>query len=190
MTFHRLFLLASMPTLLTACTMVGAPAPVGPPDAGPAAHPAPLPAAEPVSSVRARPAPAADEALASSLVTDQVVEIALESIGTPYVWGGNGSNGFDCSGLIQFAYGQVGILLPRISTAQIGSGSPVEPDPHLLRAGDVLGFSESGTRRTDHVGLYIGGGEFIHSSSSGVRISALSNPYWRGRLVAARRIVG
>jgi peptidoglycan DL-endopeptidase CwlO len=186
MTSYRLFVLASLPTLLGACTMVGAPAPIGPPEAAPA----PPPAAQPVSSVRARPAPAADEGPTASLVTNQVVEIALESIGTPYVWGGTGSNGFDCSGLIQFAYAQVGILLPRVSTAQIGSGSPISPDPQLLQPGDVLGFSDSGTRRTDHVGLYIGGGEFIHSSSSGVRISALGNPYWQGRLVAARRIVG
>jgi cell wall-associated NlpC family hydrolase len=188
MTLSRLFVLVSLPTLLAACTMVGAPAPIAPPEATPA--PPPPPAPVPASAVRARPAPEPVEDPASTLVTDQVVEIALESIGTPYIWGGTGSNGFDCSGLIQFAYGQVGILLPRVSRAQIGSGSPVAPDPRLLQPGDVLGFSESGTRRTDHVGLYIGGGEFIHSSSSGVRISALGNPYWRQRLVAARRIVG
>ncbi|MEX2465752.1 MAG: C40 family peptidase [Gemmatimonadota bacterium] len=186
MTVYRLFLLASLPMLLGACTMVGAPAPLGPPDAGPAPHTA----GEPVGSVRARPAPATDGDPASSLVTDQVVEIALESIGTPYVWGGTGTNGFDCSGLIQFAYGQVGILLPRISGTQIGSGSPVAPDPGLLRPGDVLGFADDGSRTADHVGLYIGEGEFIHSSSSGVRISALTDPYWREKLVTARRIVG
>ena len=186
MTFHRLFLITSMPMLLGACTMVGAPAPIGPPEAAPA----PRTATAPDGSARARPAPSAVEEPGSRLVTDQVVEIALESIGTPYVWGGTGANGFDCSGLIQFAYAQVGILLPRISRAQIGSGSPVAADPRLLRPGDVLGFAAGGSRATDHVGLYIGDGEFIHSSSSGVRISALTDPYWRERLVAARRIVG
>lgn len=162
--------------------MVGAPAHVHPPEAGRAASPA-AEASEPA-------APAFDTAATEAgRITSQVVEIALESIGTPYVWGGTGTNGFDCSGLIQFAYGQVGILLPRISRAQIGSGSPIVPDPRRLRAGDVLGFSDDGDGATDHVGLYVGGGAFIHSSSSGVRVSELSNPYWRQRLVAARRIV-
>lgn len=161
--------------------MVGAPAPLHPPEVARA----PTPVAE-----WGGPAASFDDAgTETRRVTSQVVEIALESIGTPYVWGGTGADGFDCSGLIQFAYGQVGILLPRIGRAQIGSGSPIVPEPRNLRPGDVLGFTEDGDSATDHVGLYVGGGEFIHSSSRGVRVSELSNPYWRERLVAARRIV-
>lgn len=136
------------------------------------------------------PVPEADDgARAANRLTARVVEVALESIGRPYEWGGTDANGFDCSGLIQFAYGRLGIQLPRVSRDQIRSGSPVGPEPALLRPGDVLGFTADRSRRTSHVGLYIGGDEFIHSSSSGVRVSSLRNPYWQEHLVAARRIV-
>jgi cell wall-associated NlpC family hydrolase len=187
MTLYRLFMLAAIPPLLGACTMVGGPARHGGP---PATEPAPVPAAEPHGSADAGTAAPDDEGAAPTLVTDQVVEVALESIGTPYLWGGTSEDGFDCSGLIQFAYAQVGVRIPRVSRAQIRAGSPVAPDPGLLRPGDVLGFADDGAGATDHVGLYIGDGEFIHSSSSGVRISEITDPFWRARLVAARRIVG
>lgn len=171
-----------LPTLLLvplgACTMVGAPAPRPAPPPGPSVVTAPWPS----------PGPAATAEPTGS-VTARVVSVALASIGTPYLWGGTGEDGFDCSGLIQYAYAQSGILLPRVSWAQIQAGSPVPADPRMLREGDVLGFSDGRTRATDHVGLYIGGGDFIHSSSSGVRVSSLDNDYWEARLVAARRIV-
>lgn len=180
-------MLAAMPVLLGACTMVGsAPAPPGPTGVARA----PLPVRDPGRAVDAGPTAAADGTRAPRRVTSQVVEIALESIGTPYVWGGTSEDGFDCSGLIQFAYAQVGVRLPRVSGAQIGAGSPVTPHPERLRPGDVLGFAEEGSGTTDHVGLYIGDGEFIHSSSSGVRVSAITERFWRAKLVAARRIVG
>jgi cell wall-associated NlpC family hydrolase len=172
----RSLLLAGMPIALGACTMVGG---------GERLAPAPRPVAP-----AADPAAAADADPRHEAITARVVDVALESIGTAYLWGGTDANGFDCSGLIRFAYGRLGIGLPRTSSAQIRAGSPVTPEPALLLPGDVLGFSGDGSRKTDHVGLYIGAGEFIHSSSSGVRISTLRNPYWRQSLVAARRIVG
>jgi cell wall-associated NlpC family hydrolase len=121
--------------------------------------------------------------------TARVVGVALDAIGTPYQWGGTDANGFDCSGLIRFAYAAVGFTLPRTSADQLRTGVSVEPTPALLVAGDVLGFANAAAARADHVGLHIGGDEFIHSSSSGVRISSLRDPYWRARLVAARRFV-
>jgi len=184
MALHRLIMLASLPLLFGACTMVGAP----PPPAPPAVDRAPVPRADgagPAAPVGEETHPAPDLP-----ITHQVVEIALESIGTPYMWGGTDEDGFDCSGLIQFAYAQVGIRLPRFSGAQIGAGSPVTPAPELLRPGDLLGFANGGSGATDHVGLYIGDGAFIHSSSTGVRISAITEPFWQHRLVAARRIIG
>jgi len=129
-----------------------------------------------------------DESSAPSLA-EQVVELALESIGSPYKWGGTDSNGFDCSGLIQFAYGEHGIRLPRVSRAQMRAGASVGLEADGLKPGDVLGFSREAQGKTSHVGLYVGDGEFIHSSTTGVRISDLADPYWQARLVAARRIV-
>lgn len=177
----RLLLVASAPIAFGACTMVGGG--VGTTPVPRSADLEPRPSAPPPAAGDAVGGPAADR------ITAGVIEVALEAIGTPYEWGGTDANGFDCSGLIQFAYARFGVALPRTSAAQIRSGSPVDPELSLLRPGDVLGFSGRPSGKTSHVGLYIGGGEFIHSSSSGVRISRL-NRYWHVRLVGARRIVG
>jgi cell wall-associated NlpC family hydrolase len=123
-----------------------------------------------------------------------VVETALAAMGSPYSWGGSDANGFDCSGLIQYAYGQVGIVLPRISRDQMRMGRAVDRDPTALRPADILGFSASGTSQITHVGLYVGDGQFIHSSSTGVKLSSLTasdadSRWWRDRWVGVRRIV-
>ena len=170
---------ACTPVVLGACTMVGGvagPAPVARVP-GAAAH---APGTSPSASTGARDA---------DRMTARVVDVALESIGTPYEWGGTDANGFDCSGLIRFAYGHVGVRLPRTSADQLRTGAAVTPDPALLRPGDILGFSGDRFGDADHVGLFIGADQFIHSASSGVRISTLRNPYWRERLVAVRRPV-
>ena len=120
----------------------------------------------------------------------EVVEIAFQAIGTPYQWGGTDANGFDCSGLIRYAYGQLGIELPRISRDQLRMGSPVELQVGALQPGDVLGFSAVVGGEATHVGLYVGDGEFIHSSTRGVRVSDLREPYWQQHFMAARRMVG
>lgn len=172
---YRLVLLALSPGTLGACATVGG-----------LEQPAPWPV-----SVEGEPAPAIEATTESdgAGITAGVVEVALVSIGTPYEWGGTNANGFDCSGLIQFAYGRFGIELPRVSTAQIQAGLPIDLEPDLLRPGDILGFSLDDPGKTSHVGLYVGDYEFIHSSSSGVRISNILNPYWQEHLIAARRIV-
>jgi len=116
-------------------------------------------------------------------------------MGRPYEYGGTGEDGegFDCSGLIQYAYGKHGIALPRRSMDQAREGSPVKTSLTALAAGDLLTFSNSGGPVT-HVGLYMGEGRFIHSASRGVQVSVLSpdEPYgrwWYVRWVGARRIV-
>jgi cell wall-associated NlpC family hydrolase len=128
-------------------------------------------------------------------LTASVVETALAAMGSPYQWGGTTANGFDCSGLIQFAYAKHGVLLPRVSRDQARMGQVVDRNVTGLRPGDILAFSSEGAAsRVTHVGLYVGGGQFIHSSSTGVKLSSLETAdgdsrWWQQRWVGARRIV-
>lgn len=126
-------------------------------------------------------------------VASSVVRTALDAMGSPYRWGGSDATGYDCSGLIQWAYGQHGIVLPRMSRDQARQGALVERRVAALNPGDILAFTDGGGAVT-HVGLYVGDGQFIHSSSTGVRLSGLdaSDPearWWRDRWVAVRRIL-
>ena len=123
-----------------------------------------------------------------------IVRTALDALGTPYVWGGTAENGFDCSGLVQWAYNQHGIRLPRVSRDQARSGSEVTPVIDALRPGDVLLFAAQPGGGVTHVGLYVGDQVFIHSSSTGVKLSRLESQdsdgvWWVARWVGARRIV-
>ncbi len=105
-----------------------------------------------------------------------VVSTALEEMGQPYVWGGtgDGSGGFDCSGLIYYAYGRYGVRIPRTAEGQSGAGIPISRDLEALLPGDILTFADRGDKVT-HVGLYVGEGRFIHSASGGVRLSRLAD---------------
>ena len=161
----------------------------------------PQPAATPVAELPPpteapssdRPLPA--EGRDADRLRQAVVATAKEAMGRPYEWGGTGANGggFDCSGLIQHAYGQHGVGLPRTSRDQAREGRAIARNTSSLRPGDLLTFSNSGGPVT-HVGLYIGDGRFIHSASHGVQVSLLSgeDPYgrwWYTRWVGVRRIV-
>ena len=123
-----------------------------------------------------------------------VVQTALDAMGTPYKWGGSSEGGYDCSGLIQYAFGEHGILLPRVSRDQARAGTLIDKDVAALRPGDILGFSIEG-RGVSHVGLYVGDGTFIHSASSGgVKLSSLTatdpeSRWWRQRWIVARRVL-
>jgi cell wall-associated NlpC family hydrolase len=128
-------------------------------------------------------------------LADSVIATATAVMGRPYEYGGTGSDGggFDCSGLIQYAYARHGITLPRRSTDQAREGAPVKASLAALAPGDLLTFSNRGGPVT-HVGLYIGEGHFIHSASHGVQVSTLSgdDPYgrwWYVRWVGARRVI-
>jgi cell wall-associated NlpC family hydrolase len=112
-----------------------------------------------------------------------VVGIAMRYLGTPYVWGGASPSGFDCSGLVMYVYAQVGVSLPHSSYAQYGAGVPVSYDQ--LQAGDLVFFDGLG-----HVGIYVGGGMFIHAPHTGdvVKVSSLSG-WYSSAYVGARRIL-
>jgi cell wall-associated NlpC family hydrolase len=113
-----------------------------------------------------------------------VVGIAMRYLGTPYVWGGASPGGFDCSGLVMYAYAQMGISLPHYTGAQWNVGVPVSRSD--LQPGDLVFFYGLG-----HVGIYIGGGQFIHAPHTGdvVKISSLSGSY-ASSYDGARRITG
>jgi hypothetical protein len=128
-------------------------------------------------------------------LADSIVATAAAAMGRPYEFGGTGAGGggFDCSGLIQYAYKQHRIVLARRSVDQAREGRKVDRKLDRLRPADLLTFTNRGGPVT-HVGLYIGGGRFIHSATRGVQISTLSaeDPYgrwWYKRWVGVRRIV-
>jgi cell wall-associated NlpC family hydrolase len=113
----------------------------------------------------------------------QAAQIALEYLGVPYLWGGATPSGFDCSGLVTYVYAQLGVNLPHFAAAQWTFGVPVAVSQ--LQAGDLVFFDQ-----LDHVGIYLGDGEFIDAPHTGsfVRIDSLSEPGYAKHYVGARRI--
>ncbi|NIO43175.1 MAG: hypothetical protein GTO41_25290 [Burkholderiales bacterium] len=112
---------------------------------------------------------------------------AKDMVGQPYRYGGNTPRGFDCSGLVHYSYARVGVDVPRTTRAQLSAGIPVTA--RSLREGDLVFFNQEG-KKFSHVGIYIGGGRFVHAPSSGkrVRVDRLDKRYWRQHFAAARRI--
>jgi len=113
----------------------------------------------------------------------EAAAIAARYLGVPYRWGGDSPAGFDCSGFVMYVYAQLGISLPHYTVAQYSLGTPVSRDE--LQPGDLVFFDGLG-----HVGIYIGGGQFIHSPHTGdvVKVSSLSESWYASTYVGARRI--
>jgi cell wall-associated NlpC family hydrolase len=119
----------------------------------------------------------------------EIVQYARSCVGTPYRTGGTTRSGVDCSGLVLSVYSRFDVSLPRTSRAQSRSGEPV--DRSDVEPGDLV-FFRTGRQSVSHVGIYIGGGRFIHASTSArqVRIDDLDDDYFRNRYVTARRVIG
>ena len=115
----------------------------------------------------------------------QVVAIAMRYLGVPYRWGGaSPSTGFDCSGFTMYVYAKIGVSLPHYAASQYGMGVAVSRSQ--LQPGDLVFF-----RGLGHMGMYVGGGNFIHAPHTGdvVKISSLSDSYYTRNWVGARRIL-
>ncbi|MBM7703999.1 C40 family peptidase [Metabacillus iocasae] len=125
----------------------------------------------------------------STLVNyDKIIPAAKKYMGVPYRYGGTAPTGFDCSGYIQYVFKEAGIKLPRTTVDMYRVGQAVSK--HNLRVGDLVFFNTTG-RIPSHAGVYIGDNQFIHSSSSkGISISNINDPYyWGSKYIGARRVL-
>jgi len=123
-----------------------------------------------------------------SALGQQIVDTAMKYLGTPYVWGGTTTRGFDCSGFVQYVYRECGFSINRTAAAIYREGTYV--DKSELKVGDAICFA-SHTESVGHIGIYIGNGQFIHASSGAGRvvISYLDLSYYTSHYVGARHIV-
>lgn len=118
-------------------------------------------------------------------VGEQAAAVARGQVGVPYRYGGSSVRGFDCSGLVQYAYAAAGKRLPRTTGAMWRATRAVPRDD--LRVGDLLFFSIEG--KMSHVGLYLGDGRFVHAPSSGrhVTVASLDSVFYRGAFLRGGR---
>jgi len=132
-------------------------------------------------------AAARPQAAGEPQLRNEIIRTAERFIGVPYKWGGESTvSGFDCSGLTMVVYQLNGLELPRTSGEQWAAGSPVgEGD---LSRGDLVFFATRGGGKVSHVGIYLGGGEFLHAPRRGtpIQVASLSSDYYRARYLGAR----
>lgn len=145
--------------------------------------PRPFPRPGEPSSSAPRPLPTTTESADGYAVAGT----ALQLRGVPYRNGGSDPTGFDCSGFVWYVFAQHGVAMPRTVDGQFRAGRPVRAD--ALEPGDLVFFSTVAPGAS-HVGVVIGGDEFVHAPSSNgeVRVERLSSPYWSTRYVGARRV--
>jgi len=117
---------------------------------------------------------------------DTIINYAKSFIGVPYVYGGTSPRGFDCSGYVQYVFKHYGINLPRTADAQYYAGTRVSIQD--ARPGDIVAFASGGY--INHTGIYLGGNKFISATSSrGVQIDNIYDPYWGARFYGVSRVL-
>jgi cell wall-associated NlpC family hydrolase len=133
------------------------------------------------------PEPASAQSIRVVPATTVIVDMVRTFIGFPYRLGGNSPKGLDCSALVQRTFRAVGIELPRTASRQFQQGCAVAREE--LTAGDLVFFHGGKLRAISHVGIYIGGGYFIHAARHGVVIASLHAEHWTRRFAGARRLL-
>lgn len=118
-----------------------------------------------------------------------ILATARTALGKPYVMGAEGPNAFDCSGLVQWAYGKHGIKLPRTTWEQVKVGAPVARSQ--IQPGDLVFSTWDGGKKPGHVGIYVGDGKLINAPQAGqpVGYATMNDSYWQN-VDAVRRVTG
>ncbi|SMC67365.1 C40 family peptidase [Sporomusa malonica] len=121
-------------------------------------------------------------------IGQQIAGFAQSYLGVPYVWGGSGAGGFDCSGFIHYVYERYGIALPRVADEQYDAGRRIPLAD--IEPGDLV-FYSTYAPGPSHVGIYVGNGQFVHASSGAgeVTLTAMSKAYYQARFLGAFRVV-
>ncbi|QST01311.1 C40 family peptidase [Pontibacillus sp. ALD_SL1] len=127
--------------------------------------------------------------VAGAASQDDLLSVAKNHMGVPYVFGGQSPSGFDCSGYTQYVFNKVGISIPRTTGSQATVGQAVSKSN--MKPGDLVFFENTYKAGISHVGIYVGNNKFISATSSkGIDIVSLSNPYWGPKFSTARRVAG
>jgi cell wall-associated NlpC family hydrolase len=155
------------------------------------ATPRPFPTPKPASGAPApspTPRPSAPGAKSGSAIGYSITAMALDLRGRPYRNGGTDPSGFDCSGFVQYVFAQHGVRMPRKVSEQFQEGKTV--DASRLEPGDLVFFTTVAPGAS-HVGIALGGDEFVHapSTTGEVRVERMSASYWSTRFVGARRVL-
>ena len=188
--------LMSLSLLLGACSLISSrpmqpvertvPAPVAEAAPPPAPTPAPPVPDSLDSSPNIPPGAPASAASTDHFVLERVAHTARKMVGVPYLYGGNDPRGFDCSGLVLYAYGEAGVLVPRTSRDQMRASHTIDVEEAL--PGDLVFFRTS--KRAWHVGIYLGDQRFVHAPTTGraVVIQRVDDEYYLRHRIQIRRL--